>query len=88
MPHNNTDWKKNLAKHPAMKAKDVNCLPAILYMINLLSVRDARPLPGRRGCYQEEVAHSSFQPLDFVPLSWKGLLWLAPREYLVLPGVW
>lgn len=68
MLHNKTDWKKQLAKHLAMKAKDVNCLPAIPYMINLPSVRKARPLPGRRACYREEVVHGSLQPLDFVTL--------------------
>lgn len=57
------------------KPKDVNCLPAILYMIHLPPVRDARPPPGRRGCCQEEIVHSSFQPLDFTPLSQESLLW-------------
>lgn len=88
MLHNKTDWKKQLANHPAMKAKDYNCLPTIIYMINLLSARDARPPHGRRGWYWEEVVYSSFQPLDFVPLYQGSLLWLAPRAHLVLPVVW
>jgi len=88
MLHNKTDWKEQLAKHPAMKAEDVNCLPAILHMTNLPSVRDARPPSGRKGCYQEEVVHSNFQPLDFMPLSQQSLPWLAPRAHLILPGVW
>lgn len=41
--NNKTDWKETLAKHPVVKAKDGNCPPAIFYVIDLPSVRDARP---------------------------------------------
>lgn len=37
MLHNKTDWRKQLVNHPVMKAKDVNCLPALLHMTNLPS---------------------------------------------------
>lgn len=79
MLHSKTDWRKQLAIHPVMKAKDVNCLPALLHMTNL---QPDLHLAG------EDTQRSNFQPLDFVPFSEKNLLWWAPRAHLVLPGVW
>lgn len=37
MLRNKTDRRKQLANHPVMKAKDVNCLPAIFHTTNLPS---------------------------------------------------
>lgn len=79
MLHNKTGWRKQLANHPVMKAKDVNCLPALLHMTNL---------PSDLHLAGEETQRSSFQPLDFMLFSKKNVLWGLPRAHLVLPGVW
>lgn len=44
--------------------------------------------PNSRRCYQQEVAHSSFQPLDFTALPQQSLLWWVLRAHLGLPRLW
>lgn len=74
MLHNKRDWRRQLANHPVMKAKDVNCLPALLH---------------QTPTWQERIPRGVASSLWIsMLLSKKNLLWWAPRAHLVLPGVW